>query len=69
MTSRRRSFCPTSACDGDPAGPHHQDDPVALARPRVRTSVLTPEFLAIKERCLELLNVSFTAAEPMHAAA
>jgi ABC-type nitrate/sulfonate/bicarbonate transport system ATPase subunit len=43
--------------------------PVALARPRVRTSVLTPEFLAIRERCLELLNVNRPAAEPMHAAA
>jgi ABC-type nitrate/sulfonate/bicarbonate transport system ATPase subunit len=29
--------------------------PVAIARPRRRASVLAPEFLAIKERCLELL--------------
>ena len=28
---------------------------VALARPRARASVLTPEFLAIKQRCLQLL--------------
>src|SRR3954465_12538795 len=32
--------------------------PVDLPRPRVRTSALTPEFLAIKERCLELLDVN-----------
>ena len=30
--------------------------PITLARPRVRTSALTPEFLAIKERCLDLLH-------------
>src|SRR5262245_46114549 len=30
--------------------------PVNLARPRVRTSSLTPEFIAIKERCIELLH-------------
>jgi ABC-type nitrate/sulfonate/bicarbonate transport system ATPase subunit len=30
--------------------------PVALDRPRVRTSSLTPEFIAIKERCLRLLT-------------
>src|SRR5215469_11661083 len=29
--------------------------PVAIARPRQRASVLAPEFLAIKERCLKLL--------------
>jgi ABC-type nitrate/sulfonate/bicarbonate transport system ATPase subunit len=29
--------------------------PVAIARPRQRASVLAPEFLAIKQRCLELL--------------
>ena len=29
--------------------------PVAIARPRRRASVLAPEFLAIKERCLALL--------------
>jgi ABC-type nitrate/sulfonate/bicarbonate transport system ATPase subunit len=29
---------------------------VALPRPRVRTSALTPEFIAIKERCLDLLH-------------
>jgi ABC-type nitrate/sulfonate/bicarbonate transport system ATPase subunit len=32
--------------------------PVQLRRPRVRTSALTPEFLTIKERCLELLDVN-----------
>jgi len=30
--------------------------PVSIERPRRRTSVLTPEFLATKERCLELLT-------------
>ena len=43
--------------------------PVALPRPRIRTSALTPEFLAIKERCLELLHVNATASEPMNQAA
>src|SRR5438105_1738017 len=43
--------------------------PVPLPRPRARTSALTPEFLAIKERCLKLLNVSPAASEPMTAAA
>src|ERR1700726_1422522 len=32
--------------------------PVKLPRPRVRTSALTPGFLVIKERCLELLDVN-----------
>ena len=32
--------------------------PVTLPRPRLRTSALTPEFLAIKERCLELLTAN-----------
>ena len=31
--------------------------PVMLPRPRVRTSTLTPEFIAIKERCLSLLRL------------
>jgi ABC-type nitrate/sulfonate/bicarbonate transport system ATPase subunit len=39
------------------------DIAVNLARPRVRTSALTPEFLAIKERCLELLDVNRTLPE------
>jgi ABC-type nitrate/sulfonate/bicarbonate transport system ATPase subunit len=43
--------------------------PVPLPRPRARTSALTPEFLAIKERCLNLLNVNPAAAAPMTAAA
>ena len=30
--------------------------PVALPRPRARTSSLTPEFIAIKERCMNLLT-------------
>jgi NitT/TauT family transport system ATP-binding protein len=42
--------------------------PVTLARPRVRGSVLAPEFVAIKQRCLELLTVK-TASAPMHQAA
>jgi ABC-type nitrate/sulfonate/bicarbonate transport system ATPase subunit len=43
--------------------------PVHLPRPRVRTSALTTEFLAIKERCLELLDVNQSRSEPVHAAA
>jgi ABC-type nitrate/sulfonate/bicarbonate transport system ATPase subunit len=43
--------------------------PVNLARPRLRTSALTPDFIVIKERCLELLNVSRPASEPLNAAA
>src|SRR5436309_10851374 len=43
--------------------------PVDLPRPRVRTSALTPEFLTIKERCLELLDVNAAASEPMNEAA
>jgi ABC-type nitrate/sulfonate/bicarbonate transport system ATPase subunit len=43
--------------------------PVTLARPRVRTSALTPDFLAIKERCLELLSTNAAAATPMNQAA
>src|SRR6188768_1593989 len=38
--------------------------PVTLARPRVRTSALTPDFLAIKERCLDLLSANAPAATP-----
>ncbi len=30
--------------------------PVELPRPRLRTSALTPEFIAIKERCMNLLH-------------
>jgi ABC-type nitrate/sulfonate/bicarbonate transport system ATPase subunit len=41
--------------------------PIALPRPRVRTSSLGPAFLAIKERCLELLNVNQPASEPVAA--
>jgi len=36
--------------------------PVLLARPRVRTSALTPEFLAIKQRCLDLLQIPASQA-------
>jgi ABC-type nitrate/sulfonate/bicarbonate transport system ATPase subunit len=41
---------------------------VALPRPRRRTSALTPDFLAIKERCLVLLNVN-GASSPIEKAA
>jgi hypothetical protein len=30
--------------------------PIALPRPRARTTALTPDFIAIKERCLSLLT-------------
>jgi ABC-type nitrate/sulfonate/bicarbonate transport system ATPase subunit len=40
---------------------------VTLPRPRRRTSALTPEFLVIKERCLELLTANHLASEPMAA--
>jgi ABC-type nitrate/sulfonate/bicarbonate transport system ATPase subunit len=43
--------------------------PVALARPRARTSALTPEFLAIKERCLALLTVEAPASDAVSQAA
>jgi ABC-type nitrate/sulfonate/bicarbonate transport system ATPase subunit len=43
--------------------------PVALPRPRVRTSALTPEFLVIKEHCLELLRASHLATAPLDEAA
>jgi len=43
--------------------------PVPLARPRIRGSVLTGEFLAIKERCLELLHLEGTASEQINEAA
>src|SRR6202008_2284444 len=45
--------------------------PVPLPRPRIRTSALTPEFIALKERCLELLHVNAAAAasEPISQAA
>ncbi len=43
--------------------------PVTLARPRLRTSALAPEFLVIKERCLGLLTVNRTASEPIEKAA
>jgi ABC-type nitrate/sulfonate/bicarbonate transport system ATPase subunit len=43
--------------------------PVHLPRPRLRTSALTPEFLQIKERCLNLLDVNFASPAPVNAAA
>jgi ABC-type nitrate/sulfonate/bicarbonate transport system ATPase subunit len=43
--------------------------PITLPRPRLRNSALSPEFIAIKERCLELLNVNRTASEPIDRAA
>jgi ABC-type nitrate/sulfonate/bicarbonate transport system ATPase subunit len=42
--------------------------PVPLGRPRRRTSALTPDFMAIKERCLDLLMTSPTNA-PLDAVA
>jgi len=32
--------------------------PIALSRPRERAATLTPEFIAIKERCLQLLHTN-----------
>jgi ABC-type nitrate/sulfonate/bicarbonate transport system ATPase subunit len=43
--------------------------PVNLPRPRARTTALAPEFLAIKERCLKLLNVNPVAPESIDQAA
>jgi ABC-type nitrate/sulfonate/bicarbonate transport system ATPase subunit len=43
--------------------------PIALPRPRIRSSALTPDFVVIKERCLKLLNVIAAAAEPINPAA
>ena len=37
--------------------------PIPLPRPRLRTTALTPEFIAIKERCMKLLTVSAPAQE------
>ena len=34
---------------------------VPIERPRQRANALTPEFIKIKERCLELLNVNATS--------
>jgi ABC-type nitrate/sulfonate/bicarbonate transport system ATPase subunit len=42
---------------------------ITLPRPRLRNSALSPEFIAIKERCLELLNVNRAASEPIDRAA
>jgi ABC-type nitrate/sulfonate/bicarbonate transport system ATPase subunit len=36
--------------------------PVPIARPRQRSVTLAPEFIAIKERCLELLTAEHDAA-------
>ena len=41
--------------------------PVPLSRPRLRRSALSPEFIAIKERCLALLSAN--PAPPLDAAA
>jgi ABC-type nitrate/sulfonate/bicarbonate transport system ATPase subunit len=43
--------------------------PITLPRPRLRNSALSPEFIAIKERCFELLNVNRAASEPINRAA
>ena len=37
--------------------------PVALARPRLRACTATPAFMAMKERCLELLRVDQPAPD------
>jgi len=37
--------------------------PVDLPRPRLRTTALTPEFVAIKERCLMLLSTPAASAQ------
>ena len=42
---------------------------IPLARPRLRTSTLTPEFIAIKEHCMELLTINAAASEPIDEAA
>jgi ABC-type nitrate/sulfonate/bicarbonate transport system ATPase subunit len=42
--------------------------PVSIARPRARASTLTPEFIAIKQRCLDLLRID-AAGEPRKEAA
>jgi len=42
---------------------------VPLARPRIRHSVLSGEFLAIKERCLELLHLDPKGPEAVNEAA
>jgi ABC-type nitrate/sulfonate/bicarbonate transport system ATPase subunit len=42
---------------------------VELPRPRVRTSALTPEFIAIKERCLNLLHADQAVPQAVHRAA
>jgi ABC-type nitrate/sulfonate/bicarbonate transport system ATPase subunit len=43
--------------------------PITLARPRPRNSALSADFIAIKERCLELLNVNRMATDSMNQAA
>src|SRR6476660_6906686 len=40
-----------------------QSIPITLPRPRMRTTALTPEFIAIKERCLKLLAAHVPALE------
>jgi hypothetical protein len=37
--------------------------PVALPRPRVRTCTTTPDFMARKERCLDLLHSQAVSVE------
>ncbi len=43
--------------------------PVRLPRPRVRTTALTPEFLEIKQRCLDLLDVHLANVQTANQAA
>jgi len=37
--------------------------PITLPRPRARTTALTPDFIAIKERCMKLLAAHVPALE------
>jgi len=43
--------------------------PVDLPRPRLRTTTLTANFIAIKERCLEHLKLNSSTAAPLNDAA
>ena len=43
--------------------------PIPLPRPRLRTSALTPEFVAIKQRCLAMLTVEGATQDNMNQAA
>src|ERR1700736_836497 len=43
--------------------------PIALPRPRLRSCTTTPDFIVVKERCLELLDVNLAPSAPVNAAA